>query len=177
MPAALMAAKIQGILSAQTLGDLPLPGMIANINRILTERRIECSFATFFFGILDSEGSCTYTNAGHIPPVVVRRDGSMSEMTLGGTVLGLFTGIEYESETVQVSPGDHLVLFTDGVLEAENAAGEQYGMERILSILKKCATSSAAEMLARLNQDLNSFSSDAPQHDDITIMVLGFKES
>jgi len=176
VPAALMAAKIQGILSAQTFGDLPLPSVIAKVNGILTERRIEYTFATFFFGILDSEGNCTYTNAGHIPPIAVKRDGSMTEMVQGGTVLGLFAGLQYDSETVQMSPGDHLVLFTDGVLEAHNSSGEQYGKARVLSMLRKCAGSSASQMLEQLNQDLGAFYADAPQHDDITIMVLGFKE-
>ena len=177
VPAALMAAKIQGILSAQTFGDLPLPDVIAKVNNILTERRVEYTYATFFFGILDPEGKCTYTNAGHIPPIVVKRDGSMFEMVQGGMVLGLLAGEEYESETVQVSPGDHLVLFTDGVLEAQNSSEEQYGKERVLSVLSKYAGSSASEILAHLNRELSSFCADAPQHDDITIMVLGFKES
>jgi sigma-B regulation protein RsbU (phosphoserine phosphatase) len=177
VPAALMAAKIQGILSAQTFGDLPLPSVIAKVNNILTERRVEYTFATFFFGILDERGRCTYTNAGHIPPVIVGPDGSMFEMVQGGMVLGLLAGEEYESETVQVSPGDHLVLFTDGVLEAQNDSGEQYGKERVRSVLRKCAGCSAEKMLAQLNRDLTSFCADAPQHDDITIMILGFKES
>ncbi len=176
VPAALMAAKIQGILSAQTFGALPLPEVIAKVNGILTERRIECTFATFFFGILDSEGNCTYTNAGHIPPILIKPDGSMSELAQGGMVLGLFADLEYESETVSMSPGDHLVLFTDGVLEAQDSAGEQYGKKRVLSLLGRCAASPASEILEQLNRDLSSFYADAPQHDDITIMVLGFKQ-
>ncbi len=176
VPAALMAAKIQGILSAQNFGDFPLPDVIAKVNNILTERRVEYTYATFFFGILDSEGECTYTNAGHIPPIILKRDGSMFEMVQGGTVLGLLAGEKYESETVRVSPGDHLVLFTDGVLEAHDSTGEQYGKGRVLSILRKCAGLSASRILDELNQDLSLFYADAPQHDDITIMVLGFKE-
>jgi len=176
VPAALMAAKIQGVLSAQTFGVLPLPEVIGKVNGILTERRIEYTYATFFFGILDSEGNCTYTNAGHIPPILMKPDGSMSELIQGGTVLGLFADLDYESETVRMSPGDHLVLFTDGVLEAQNSAGEQYGKKRVLSILGEYAESPASEILEQLNRDLSSFYADAPQHDDITIMVLGFRE-
>jgi sigma-B regulation protein RsbU (phosphoserine phosphatase) len=176
VPAALMAAKIQGILSAQSFVDLPLPEVIAKVNGILTERRIEYTFATFFFGILDGGGNCTYTNAGHIPPIVVKPDGSMSEMAEGGTVLGLFADEKYESATTQVTPGDHVILFTDGVLEARNPAGEQYGKQRILSILRKYAGAQTCVVLEQLKQDLNSFCADAPQHDDITIMVLGFRE-
>ena len=176
VPAALMAAKIQGILSAQTFGARPLPEVIAKVNGILTERRIEYTYATFFFGILDTEGNCTYTNAGHIPPILIRPDGSMSELVQGGTVLGLFADLQYESETVRMSPGDHLVLFTDGVLEAQNSSGEQYGKKRVLSVLGRCAASPASGILEELSRDLNSFYAEAPQHDDITIMVLGFKE-
>ena len=176
VPAALMAARLQGIFSAQSLQDLPLPAVIARVNTNLTERLIERTFITLFFGILDSEGNCTCTNAGHNPPMLVRRDGSLSEITVGGMVLGIFPGNEYESETVTLFPGDHLVLFTDGVLEAENSSGEQFGKERFQSLLTECACSPAAEILARLTQGLSSFSSDAPQHDDITLMVLGFRE-
>ncbi len=84
--------------------------------------------------------------------------------------------LECESETVQMSPGDHLVLATDGVLEAQSSRGKQYGKKRVLSVLGRCAACRASEILEQLNRGLSSFYTDAPRHDDITITVLGFKE-
>lgn len=176
MPAALLTSMIQGMFSAQTLLDLPLPAMISNVNRNLVRRGTGNRFVTFFFGILDERGYCTYTNAGHNPPFVVSNDGTLTELTEGGMVLGLFPSAEYTSGTVQLQPGDHLVLFTDGVIEARNLVGDEFGEDRLRNLLKEHARSPTVMILARLKEEIASFSAKAPQHDDITAMVLGFKE-
>jgi serine phosphatase RsbU (regulator of sigma subunit) len=177
MPAALLAAMLQGIFCAQTLLDLPLPSMIANVNCSLARRGTGSRFVTFFFGILDPEGNCTYTNAGHNPPCVVRTDGTLLELTEGGMVLGLFPQAQYESKTIKLEPGDHLVLFTDGVLEALNKAGEEFGEERVFKLLRQHARSSSSTILRCLKEQLAEFSANTPQHDDITMMVLGYRET
>ncbi len=175
--AALLASLMEGILSAQMLFDVPLPVMISNLNRNLALRGTGNRFVTFFFGILDDEGNCAYINAGHNPPILLRRDGSMTELTTGGMVLGLIAGAKYEAEIVKLEPGDHLVLFTDGVIEARNTKGEEFEMERLAPLLKSHARATAAEILDRLREAVLAFSANAPQHDDITMMVLGFQES
>jgi phosphoserine phosphatase RsbU/P len=177
MPAALLAAMLQGIFCAQTLLNLPLPSMIANVNCSLAKRGTGSRFVTFFFGILDEEGNCTYTNAGHNPPCLVRADGTLQELTEGGMVLGLFPQARYEARTVKLEPEDHLVLFTDGVLEARNKAGDEFGSERLNQLLQQNARASSAVILRRLKEDLAAFSANAPQHDDITMMVLGYREA
>ena len=176
MPAALLAAMLQGIFCAQTLLNLPLPGMIANINCSLARRGTGNRFVTFFFGVLDAEGHCTYVNAGHNAPLLVRPDGSIAALTEGGMVLGIFPAATYESGTVELEPGDHLVLFTDGLLEALNTAGEEFGEERVRDLLRQNSNASASTLLSRLQEELDAFSAAAPQHDDITMMVLGFRE-
>ncbi len=176
MPAALLTSVIQGIFSAQALLDLPLPAMMSNLNRNLVRRGTSSRFVTFFFGILDSEGKCTYSNAGHNPPYVLGSDGSLRELTEGGMVLGLFATATYESATIQLKPGDHLVLFTDGVLEALNVGGEEFGVERLRALLQQHARASSAEILTALQEAVTNFSANTPQHDDITMMVLGFQE-
>lgn len=175
--AALLASMIQGIFSAQTLFDAPLQAMISNVNRTLAQRGTGNRFVTFFFGILDPDGTCTYVNAGHNPPFLLRRDGSMKELTTGGMVLGLFAGAPYEAETIKLQPDDHLVLFTDGVIEALNTAEEEFGMERLETLLRANARATTPEILARLQEAVLSFSAGAPQHDDITMMILGYRES
>ena len=101
----------------------------------------------------------------------------MKELTVGGMVLGLFAEVAYESETVKLQKGDHLILFTDGVVEALDSNGEEFGMERLVDLLRANATPSTQEILERLQDAVVSFSADVPQHDDITMMVLGYKES
>ncbi len=177
MPAALLASLIQGVLTAQVLFNAPLPSMIANVNKILTQRCTGNRFVTFFFGTLDSDGNCTYVNAGHNPPILLRPDGRMQELTVGGMVLGLFAETPYEAGVVKLCPGDHLVLFTDGVIEARNTADEEYGMGRLAALLKENSASDALEILSSIRDSVLTFSAAAPQHDDITMMVLGFRES
>jgi len=177
MPAALLAAMLQGIFCAQTLLNLPLPGMIADINCSLAKRSTGNRFVTFFFGTLDAGGGCTYVNAGHNPPIWVSADGTLRELTKGGMVLGIFPGAAYEADSIRLQTGDHLVLFTDGLLEALNVQEEEFGETRLRDLLKHHARKSAAEILDILHRELASFSAQAPQHDDITIMVLGFQES
>jgi phosphoserine phosphatase RsbU/P len=177
MPAALLASLIQGILSTQTLTDSPLATVIGAVNRHLARRSTGSRFATFFFGILDAEGNCTYVNAGHNSPYLLRRDASMEELTVGGMVLGLFSTAQYESATIKLNPDDHLILFTDGVVEALNTMGEEFGLERLAAVLQANAQASAQEILACLKETVLSFAANAPQHDDITMMVLGYRES
>ncbi len=176
MPAALLTSMIQGMFCAQTLLDLELPAMISNVNRNLVRRGTGNRFVTFFFGILSPDGHCVYTNAGHNPPYLIRKDGSIVELKDGGMVLGLFGTAQYESREIGFEPGDHLVLFTDGVLEALNTAGEEFGEERLRSLLKANARSATPDILARLREAITAFSANAPQHDDITMMVLGYRE-
>ena len=175
--AALLASVVQGIFSSQTFLDVPLPAIAANLNRNLAKRGTGNRFVTFFFAILEPDGKCTYVNAGHDPPFLVHRDGSMEELTEGGVVLGLFAGAQYECDTFRLQPDDHLILFTDGVTEALDAAGEEFGKERLCALLHASARAAAPEILARLRDAVLSFSANAPQHDDITMMVLGFRES
>ncbi len=176
MPAALLTSMIQGIFSAQALLDLPLPALISNVNRNLVRRGTGNRFVTFFFGIVDPEGNCTYTNAGHNPPYVLSQDQTLQALTEGGMVLGLFPFAQYESRTIRLHPGDHVVLFTDGVLEARNSRGEEFGDENLRRLLEENARSSAGQIVNRLQEAIASFSANTPQHDDITMMVLGFKE-
>jgi sigma-B regulation protein RsbU (phosphoserine phosphatase) len=177
MPAALLTSMLQGIFAAQAPLDLPLPVLLSNANKNLAKRGIGNRFVTLFFGILDPDGGLTYTNAGHNPPLIVGRDGSFRELTEGGMVLGLFPQAEYEAKTVRLLPGDHLVLFTDGVVEARDRAGEEFGEERLRALLQAKARASAGDMLSTIGDAVMRFSADAPQHDDITMMVLGFQET
>jgi phosphoserine phosphatase RsbU/P len=177
MSAALLTSVLQGIFSTHTLLDLPPPAILSNVNRNLVKRSTGNRFVTLFFGILDAGGLLTYTNAGHNPPILLGPDGSIRELTEGGVVLGIFTDAAYESATVQLKPGDHVILFTDGVLEALDTKGEEFGETRLHALLKENARRPSSDILARLREAIALFSAGTPQHDDITMMILGYQES
>jgi len=176
IPAALMASKIQGLFSALSRLDLPLQAMISTANRHIVERRIEGKFITLFYGVIDAEGTCTYTNAGHNPPVLLGRDGSHRELQEGGVPLGIFSDAQYEIRTVKFRQGEHLVLYTDGVVEALNKNNEEFGKSRLYDLLERKAKCTSEEILQGLQNAIANFSVDTPQHDDITMMVLGYRE-
>jgi sigma-B regulation protein RsbU (phosphoserine phosphatase) len=173
----LLASVIQGTLSAEVFLDTPLSSILANLNRNLARRGIDNRFVTSFFGMVDSEGNCSYVNAGHNPPFLLGRDGSLRELAEGGIVLGLFAEADYDCYTVKLHPDDHLVLFTDGVVEACNTEGEEFGCERLRALLRANAGANAFELLTRLQEAVEFFSANTPQSDDITMLVLGFRES
>lgn len=177
MPAAILASLIQGMFAAQNLLGAPLASIIRDVNRNLVQRGTGNRFVTFFFGIVDPEGNCTYVNAGHNPPFLLSRNGSIKELQTGGMVLGLFAEAEYETGTVKMQPSDHLVLFTDGVIEALNSDEEEFGLPRLVELTQKNAQASATEILSLIKDSVLSFSAHAPQHDDITMMVLGYRET
>jgi sigma-B regulation protein RsbU (phosphoserine phosphatase) len=177
LPAALLASLTQGIFSAQSFDNAPLPEIIGKVNRNLAQRGPGNRFVTFFSGIMEPDGNCIYVNAGHNPPLLLSRNGALKELTEGGMVLGLFAEAQYESGNIKLQEGDRLVLFTDGVVEALNPSGEEFGMERLVALLQKNLRSSTSEILTQLRESVLSFSARCPQHDDITMMVLEFRGS
>ncbi len=176
MPAALLMSMLRGIFSGQALMNLPPDQLLTNVNLSLVKRGPGNRFVTLFFGILDPDGTCTYTNAGHNPPLLVGRDGSIRRLTEGGLVLGLFPQATYKRESLRLQSGEHLVLFTDGVLEALNREGEEFGEERLCGLLQAHRRAKAPLILKQIEEAVARFSVDTPQHDDITMMVLGFRE-
>lgn len=173
--AALLASLVQGLFSAQGHFDSPLEAIVASINRNLALRGNGSRFVTSFFGVLRPDGGCRYVNAGHNPPILLHRDGSLEQLTAGGMVLGLFAGVHYRSACAQFGPGDRLFLFTDGAVEALNASGTEFGLDRLISVLRSHARFPAPEMLALTQAAVMDFSEGVPQADDITMMILEFR--
>jgi sigma-B regulation protein RsbU (phosphoserine phosphatase) len=132
-------------------------------------------FATLFVGVLDtSTGILRYVNAGHNPPIVVKRDSSdVSKLTDGGVLVGAFPGMRYTDAAIQVDAGDLLVIYSDGVTEAMNQAGEMFEEERLLNtILKVHGCGSASEVLSSIIDAVDRFAGEAEQADDISVMVV-----
>jgi sigma-B regulation protein RsbU (phosphoserine phosphatase) len=149
------------------------PGELCQqVNRILCGRIAEGRFISFFYCVIDTaDGTLTFSNAGHYLPIVVHADGSVSRLTEGGPVLGVFADAVYEQGRVPVTSGDRVILFTDGVTEARNEQDEEYGEDRLVaaSVANRCC--SAPALQARLAEEVAAFAGDHLQ-DDATLIVV-----
>ena len=123
------------------------------------------------YGALEPDGRLTYCNAGHNPPLVIGKSG-VRKLETGGPIVGLFEDATFEEETVSLSPGDWLVVFSDGVSEALSADGEEFGEERIVATAQRNVNLAPPEFLQSIFADVRAFTKGAPQSDDITALVL-----
>jgi sigma-B regulation protein RsbU (phosphoserine phosphatase) len=174
--AALIMSLVQASLRIMaTGGDQPLSELTGRINRFLKQSSgsNRTSFATFFYAVLDEQSRrLRYVNAGHNPPLLARSGGAIEELQSGDRVIGMFAQAAYHEKAVDLQCGDVLLAFTDGVTEAMNANGEEFGIERLRGLLAKLASLPAPEIAARLQAELEGWTQTAPQHDDITVVVI-----
>jgi serine phosphatase RsbU (regulator of sigma subunit) len=169
--AALLTAVIQGLFTAEAeVHDEPAT-VVTRVNRGLCRRAVEARFVTAFYAQLGADGQLKYCNAGHNPPFLLSA-GTVTRLDAGGCVLGLFDAAQYESGDGSMTPGDALVLFSDGVTEAVNAAGDELGDERLEACLVAARGLSPVEMIAAIEREVAAFSGSAPARDDVTVMVL-----
>ncbi len=116
-----------------------------------------------------------YVNAGHNPPYLVRAS-EIQELSIGGSVIGLFADMQYEEGTVDMQPGDLLAMFTDGVTEALNVAGDEFGEERLQTLIRTLAPLPVEEISSRLLDELRTWTKGAVQHDDCTFVLMKMRE-
>jgi phosphoserine phosphatase RsbU/P len=114
----------------------------------------------------------TYINAGHNTPILRRKSGTIERLEAGGLPLGIIGDTAYQSATVFLEPGDWLVIFTDGVVEAVNARDEEYGETRLTSVLQAGTDAASVRLLSRIMVDLDLFAGNTPQHDDMTCVLV-----
>lgn len=172
-PAALMSALVQGILTAQHATVVSIADAVSHVNEALVRRELEGKFVTLFYGRVTADGRLSYCNAGHNPPLLVGRDG-VRRLERGGPVVGLFPGVVFEDDTVDLSPGDQLVVYSDGLPEAENSAGEEFGEEALESAIRVVSSLDPPRLLDALFARVATFSGEAAQNDDRTALVLRF---
>ena len=174
--AALMMASLQASLRSEaTRAPENLAAALGNINRLVYEASSSNRYATFFYGQYDPRsGSFEYVNAGHNPPMIfcLSRDREVCRLEPGGTVIGLLEDAVYQQGSVQLSPGDVLVAFTDGISEAMNLEDEEWGEDRLMEAVQQSDCGSARQLLDRLFAVATGFAGDAPQHDDMTLVVV-----
>ncbi len=175
--AALMMASLQASLRGEAArADGDLAGLVANVNRMVYEASSVNRYATFFYGQYEpSSRRLTYVNAGHNPPFVFHKSGTdagMIRLETGGTVVGVIEHASYAQETVSLEAGDVFVAYTDGITESMNPHDEEWGEERFLATLGTALDLPASEMASRIMNTATQFASGAPQHDDMTLVIL-----
>jgi sigma-B regulation protein RsbU (phosphoserine phosphatase) len=173
VPAALLTAVLQGMFSGQAAAMQDPGETMARVNRGLLSRAVEARFATAFYGVLAPDGQLAYCNAGHNPPFVFS-SGGPRRLTAGGIVLGLFPLAVYDQEIVRLAPGDTVLVFSDGVSEALNQAGEEFGDERIAVSIAAALSQPPQDVLDALLAAVKTFTGAAAQNDDVTAMVVRF---
>ncbi|MBI4466866.1 MAG: SpoIIE family protein phosphatase [Acidobacteria bacterium] len=171
--AALVTAMLQGTFSAMTLGQEPAQ-VFAHVNRFICEHSEVRRYATLFFGILGRDGGLTYLNAGHLPPLLVRGGKVEHAMASESLPIGLIPEAEFCSRRSKLEPGDTLVLYTDGVNEAVDVKDEQFTLERLQETVGRHAGDSVEELQAAILAELDAYTRDAYQADDITLLILRY---
>jgi sigma-B regulation protein RsbU (phosphoserine phosphatase) len=175
-PAALLSAMMQGIFAGQAASSDSPSQTITRVNLALYRRGIESRFVTLMYGAMKPDGSLTYCNAGHNPPLIISPGNStqVRRLECGGPIVGLFDAATFEEETVTLQPGDWLIVFSDGVSEAMSASGDEYGESRIVSVVERNKELEPRQLLESMFADVREFTRGAPQSDDITAMVLRY---
>ncbi len=174
---ALLAALLQGSLLAVPRDPDGSARMMARINRFLIERTEGEKYATLFYGAVNENGLLHWINAGHCAPLLLRRGERLRALDSNALPVGLLEEAEYAAETVQLQPGDRLVIYTDGVSEAQNADGAFFGDKRIRDVLRRHETADYAAVFRALDDELTAFTSGAVQKDDITLLVVQYGEA
>lgn len=151
----------------------PEVAFYATNQRLLKDARANL-FVTAFYGILETEtGRLTYSNAGHNPPYLIKNtDGAIQSLDPSGMPLGIEEQATWSQDVVQIDPGDTLILFTDGIPDAQNEMGEFFDDESLLEVCLDSYGRPAHEMQAAILAEIENFVGDAPQFDDITLMIL-----
>jgi sigma-B regulation protein RsbU (phosphoserine phosphatase) len=176
LPAALTMSNLQAAVRAYASADRSPSEMCRQLNRVVFENTQAHRFITLFYGVLDSAyGSLLYTNAGHVPPILVRSDGFQETLSVGGTILGSFPDSDYQQGAVSLQSGDHLILMTDGITEAANSNGEQFCEGgRVNQFLSRNRSRTAEQIKDSLLDTVTAFAGPDLQ-DDATLMVVSLR--
>ena len=172
IPAAMLMAALQAAFLAATQTSEDLAFVCGHVNNFLVERTSPERYATFFVGLLRPDGQMQFVNAGHNPALLVHGDAEPKRLMGGGMPLGLFADRKYEVQAVQLEVDDVVVVFSDGVTEANNPDEKEYGEEALASVVMAECNQDANGIGKAVFDAISVFSTDAPQHDDLTLMII-----
>jgi phosphoserine phosphatase RsbU/P len=174
IPAAMLMATFQASLKTLSTAQVPLEELASNMNKYAcSNSQGGLRFTTAFLAEYDADHrTFHYINAGHNNPILRRASGQIERLDVGGLPFGIQPEASYQSATIALAPGDWLVIFTDGLVEAVNARDEEYGETRVLVELESARSLTPPEFLKHLMASLDLFVGNTPQHDDVTCMLL-----
>lgn len=174
VPAALLMSYLRAALRSNADGGRSPGDVLTRINQLLFESTAPERFATFFYSVLDTERhEMVYANAGHNYPILVSGSGRMAELSEGGLVLGVLPDSQYLDGRLRIDPGDVLCLYTDGITEAMNASEEEYGVERLKSVLSTAAGETPERVVESILESVHTFCAGCDPQDDLTILIAG----
>jgi serine phosphatase RsbU (regulator of sigma subunit) len=173
MPAALLMSALQAAVRASAAPDLPAAELCERVRRVIVQSLSGGRFVTFFYGLIDTSARrIRYCNAGHNPPVLVRADGQSIRLDKGGPALSrLFSSMAFQHGEEELREGDRIVLFTDGVSEARDSAGNDFGEARLEQIIAANRQSLAQDLIATIVDAVSSFSGGRVD-DDLTLVAV-----
>ena len=188
--AALLMAALQSIMRTQLSAGIPVHAaaahgggngsgravfsaaeLVSQLNKQVYANTAPEKYATFYFGLYDDDSRLlSYTNAGHLPPILMR-DGHAQRLEVTGTVVGAFPSAAYEEKSLELRRGDLLVAFTDGMVEPENEYGEAFGEERLVDLLKRYGQRESKEIIARIMETVEQWTGTSELFDDMTLLL------
>ena len=171
--AALLMSSLHAAIHAQVAAKSTLLETVKSINQYLADNTPSNRFVTLFIAELDSAtGTLNYINAGHNPPLIGRMDGTIEQLDSGGFPLGILPFADYEMGQLQLNSGESLVIYSDGVTEANNLKGDEFGIERLSEVVAKNLSRSASGLRDKVESALSAFTQTAPANDDITLVIV-----
>jgi sigma-B regulation protein RsbU (phosphoserine phosphatase) len=173
LAAALMISNVQSSLrTAASFAASDVAAVLGAVNRQVYASSLAARYATLFYGVFDgATRTLRHVNAGHNPPMVIRQDRSVIWLETGGPPAGMFSNFTYEESVVQLDPGDLVLAYTDGVIEAVNPAGEEWGVEGLRRAVNESEAQCADDMVDEIFASMDEFSRGR-QTDDATVMIL-----
>ena len=173
IPAALLMAGFRMSLLAEIRNEFAIRAVMRKVNQLLHESTERDRFVTAFYGVLDwRNGVLIFSNAGHNPPLLLRADGTGEGLSEGGVALGVLEDTQYEERPVALADGDVLVMYTDGVSEAEDEHGEQFGPERIARAVRAHREHTARELTQDIVAAVLDWAGEKGPGDDLTLIVI-----
>jgi serine phosphatase RsbU (regulator of sigma subunit)/pSer/pThr/pTyr-binding forkhead associated (FHA) protein len=171
--AALLMSSLHAAIHAQVAAKTSLYQTVKSVNQYLAENTPTNRFVTLFITELDTRtGVLKYINAGHNPPLIGHADGTVQQLAAGGFPLGILPMADFEVGQTKLEPGEALVIYSDGVSEANNLAGDEFGMRRLTQVVSRNLQSSAAGLRDKVESALSAFTQTAPANDDITLVIV-----
>jgi sigma-B regulation protein RsbU (phosphoserine phosphatase) len=171
--ASMLMSNLHAMFRALVPAGLPLPELVERANRIFCGSTLPNQYATLIVGKAKPCGDVEISNSGHLAPLHVSKNG-VNAIEASTVPVGLFCDQKFSSTHVQLSPGDSLVLFSDGLTESYGADGSEYGSQRLSALLNRCLSRGSRELVEDCMRDITAFRGDSPRFDDQTLLVLSF---